>query len=96
VRFSHSRYSDDVDGNNWSSYARRSEAIRPGSDTEYRQRSYVRLQGTATSGNNLAMRSLLSLLSGSLSQSHSSIGSLFAQLDKFQDYRRLFSEYVSE
>src|SRR6266850_1959522 len=89
VRFSHSRYSDDVDGNNWSSYARAFGGDSPLAPTQNIDGAHMSgLQGTATSGNNLAMRSLLSLLSGSLSQ----VTQLYwlgssAQLDKFQDYR---------
>ncbi len=89
VRFSHSRYSDDVDGNNWSSYARAFGGDSPLAPTQNIDSAHMSgLQGTATSGNNLAMRSLLSLLSGSLSQ----VTQLYwlgssQQLDKFQDYR---------
>jgi hypothetical protein len=89
VRFAHSQYSDDVDSNNWSSYARAFGGDSPLSPTQNIDSAHMTgLQGTATSGNNYAMRGLLSLLSGSLSQ----VTELYwlgssKNLDKFEDYR---------
>ena len=89
LRFSHSRYSDDVDSNNWSSYARAFGGDSPLAPTQNIDSAHMPgLQGTATSGNNIAMRSLLSLLSGSLSQ----VTELYwlassQQLDKFANYQ---------
>ncbi|PYS36434.1 MAG: hypothetical protein DMG14_24405, partial [Acidobacteria bacterium] len=70
VRFAHSRFDDDVDGNNWSAYARAFGGETPLSPILNIDAAHIGagLQGTSTTGNNLAMRSLLALLSGSLSR----------------------------
>src|SRR5438128_2766221 len=90
VRFAHSRFGDDVDGNNWSAYARAFGGETPLSPILNIDTAHIGpgLQGTSTSGNNLAMRSLLSLLSGSLSQvTELNWLSSASSLDKFTDYR---------
>jgi hypothetical protein len=89
LRFSSSRFGDDVDGNNWSAYARAfggETQLAPivGIDST----RIPGLQGTSTTGNNVAMRSLLTLLSGSLSQVTQLNWLSSAQnLDRFTDYR---------
>jgi len=89
LRFSSSRFGDDVDGNNWSAYARAF-----GGETQLAPIAGIDstripgLQGTSTTGNNVAMRSLLTLLSGSLSQVTQLNWLSSAQnLDTFTDYR---------
>src|SRR5204862_2956899 len=89
ARFTSSQLRDDVENNSWSTFARAF-----GGETQYTPIQGITsanmpgLQGTATTGNNLAMRSLLTLLSGSLSEIHQMywLGSS-QQLDKFEDYR---------
>ena len=89
LRFASSRFGDDVDGNNWSAYARAFGGETPlapivGIDST----RIPGLQGTSTTGNNVAMRSLLTLLSGSLSQVTQLNWLSSAQnLDRFTDYR---------
>ena len=89
ARFASSQLRDDVDSNSWSTFARAF-----GGETQYTPVQGINstnmpgLQGTATTGNVLALRSLLTLLSGSLSEIHQMywLGSS-QQLDKFDDYR---------
>ena len=89
ARFTSSLLRDDVDSNSWSTFARAF-----GGETQYTPIQGINstnmpgLQGTATTGNNLAVRSLLTLLSGSLSEIHQLywLGSS-QKLDKFEDYR---------
>jgi hypothetical protein len=89
ARFSSSELKDDVDSTAWSTFARAF-----GGETQYTPIQGINstnmpgLQGTATTGNVLAMRSLLTLLSGSISEIHQLyfLGSS-QQLDKFDDYR---------
>ena len=62
VRFAHSRFGDDVDGNNWSAYARAFGGETPLAPIQLdATRLPGALQGTSTTGNNLAMRSLMAL-----------------------------------
>jgi Carboxypeptidase regulatory-like domain len=90
ARFASSRFGDDVDGNNWSAYARvfgGESALAPISSS-ISSTNIVGLQGNSTSGNNQAFRSLLSLLSGSLAQvTQLNWLSSSQNLDKFTDYR---------
>jgi len=89
VRFASSRYSDDVENTNWSTFARAF-----GGETQYTPIEGVTaanmpgLQGTSTSGNNQALRSLMTLLTGSLSAVNQLywLGSA-DRLDRFDDYR---------
>jgi len=90
VRFAKSRFGDDVEGNNWSAYARAfggESALAPIQNIDA-QHIGAGLQGTSTTGNNIAMRSLLSLLSGSLAQvTQLNWLSSAKNIDQFTDYR---------
>src|SRR5262249_42107961 len=90
LRFAHSRFGDDVDGNNWSAYARAfggESALAPIQNIDAAHIG-AGLQGTSTTGNNIAMRSLLSLLSGSLAQvTELNWLSSAKNLNQFTDYR---------
>ena len=89
ARFASSEFRDDVDSNSWSTFPRVF-----GGETQYTPIQGISssnmpgLQGTATTGNVLAMRGLLTLLSGSLAEVHQLywLGSA-QQLDRFEDYR---------
>src|SRR5262245_15783597 len=89
LRFGHSRFGDDVDGNNWSAYARVFGGETPLAPIQNIDAAHIPgLQGAVTAGNNLAMRSLLALLSGSLQQvTQLNWLSSASSLDKFTDYR---------
>ena len=89
AKFTSSELRDDVDSNSWSTFARAF-----GGETQYTPIQGITstnmpgLQGTSATGNVLAMRSLLTLLSGSLSEIHQMYWLGSAQrLDKFDDYR---------
>src|SRR5215471_5110883 len=88
VRLGSSRFGDDVDGGNWSVFARAFGGDSPLSPTQNIDSTHMPgLQGTATSGAQLNMRSLLSLLSGSLSQVTQMNWLTSANDTKFTDYR---------
>ena len=89
LRFASSRFSDDVENTNWSTFARVF-----GGETQYTPIQGVNttnmagLQGTATTGNNVAFRSLMTLLTGSISQATQLYWLASAdRLDEFDDYR---------
>jgi len=88
ARYSRSELKDDVDSNSWSTYARAF-----GGETQYTPIQGINttnmpgLQGTATTGNVLAARALLTLLSGSLAEIHQLYWLNSSQkLDKFDSY----------
>jgi hypothetical protein len=89
ARFASSELKDDVDSNSWSTFARAF-----GGETQYTPIQGINttnmpgIQGTATTGNVLAMRALLTLLSGSLAEIHQLywLGSS-QNLDKFDSYK---------
>ena len=69
VRFASSLFGDDVEGGNFSAFARAFGGDSPLSPTQNIDGAHMPgLQGTSTTGAQLYMRSLLSLLSGSLAQ----------------------------
>ena len=88
ARFASSELKDDVDSNSWSTFARSF-----GGETQYRPIQGINgtnmpgIQGSATTGNVLAARALLTLLSGSLAEIHQMywLGSS-KKLDKFDSY----------
>jgi hypothetical protein len=88
LRLGSSRFGDDVDGGNWSAFARAFGGDSPLSPTQNIDSNHMPgLQGTSASGANLNMRSLLSLLSGSLSQVTQMNWLANANDKKFTDYR---------
>jgi hypothetical protein len=69
VRIAKSLFGDDVQGNFWSTWGRAHGGESPLSPIQgINTTNMPGLQGTSTTGNNVAMRSLLSMLSGSLSR----------------------------
>jgi hypothetical protein len=91
LRFGSSRFGDDVEGGNWSAFARAFGGETSLTPIQNIDAGHIGagLQGTSTTGNVLAMRSLLTLLSGSLAQvtEMNWLGSA-NRLDQFDDYRR--------
>jgi len=88
LRFGSSLFGDDVDGGNWSAFARAfggDSALSPTQNID--SKHMPGLQGTSTSGAQLYMTSLLSLLSGSLSQVTQMNWLTSATDTKFTDYR---------
>jgi hypothetical protein len=89
LRFGSSRFGDDVDGGNWSVFARAfggDSALVPTQNIDATH--MPGLQGTSTTGAQLYMRSLLSLLSGSLSQVTQMNWLNSAKDTEFTDYRK--------
>jgi hypothetical protein len=89
VRIAKSLFGDDVQGNFWSTWGRAHGGESPLAPIQgINSTNMPGLQGTSTTGNNVAMRSLLSLLSGSLSRVTQLywVGSA-DRLDQWDDYR---------
>lgn len=87
ARFASSEFRDDVDSNSWSTFPRVF-----GGETQYtliqgiNSANMPGLQGTAITGNVLAMRGLLTLLSGALAEVHQLYWLGSAQrLDRFDE-----------
>lgn len=90
LRFSKSQFGDDVENGNFSAFARAFGGETSLSPIQNIDTAHIGagLQGTSTSGNNLNMRSLLTLLSGSLSQvTQMNWLTSATSIDKFTDYR---------
>jgi hypothetical protein len=89
LRFGSSRFGDDVEGGNWSAFARAFGGDSPLSPTQNIDAAHMPgLQGTSTTGAQLYMRSLLSLLSGSLAQVTQMNWLANATDTQFTDYRK--------
>ncbi|HYR86343.1 MAG TPA: TonB-dependent receptor [Terriglobia bacterium] len=89
VRFGASKISDDVSGNDWSAFPRAHGGETPLAPIQgITSANMPGLQGTSTTGNNYAMRSVLAFLTGSLRQVNQLyyLGSA-DRLDKFDDYK---------
>lgn len=89
VRFAASKISEDVAGNDWSAFPRAHGGETPLAPIQgITSVNMPGLQGTSTTGNNYAMRSLLTFLTGSLRQVNQLyyVGSA-DRLDKFDDYK---------
>jgi hypothetical protein len=89
VRFASSKISEDVAGNDWSAFPRAHGGETPLAPIQgISNTNMPGLQGTSTTGNNYAMRSLLAFLTGSLRQVNQLyyVGSA-DRLDKFDDYQ---------
>ncbi len=88
MRFGSSFFGDDVEGGNFSAFARAFGGDSPLSPTQnINSTKMPGLQGTSTTGAQLYMTSLLSLLSGSLQQVTMMNWLASATDTKFTDYR---------
>jgi hypothetical protein len=89
VRFAKSKVSEDVAGNDWSAFPRAHGGETPLAPIQgITSANIPGLQGTPTTGNNYAMRGLLTFLSGSLRQ----VNQLYYvtssdRLNQFDDYK---------
>lgn len=88
VRFASSLFGDDVEGGNFSAFARAFGGDSPLAPTQNIDAAHqAGLQGTSTTGAQLSMRSLLSLLSGSLAQVTELYWLAHAQDTQFTNYK---------
>jgi hypothetical protein len=89
ARSAASKISEDVAGNDWSAFPRAHGGETPLAPIQgITGANILGLQGTSTTGNNYAMRSLLTFLTGSLRQVNQLyyVGSA-DRLDRFDDYK---------